>query len=405
MEIIKSNQSCHQTLSAWDRLTGGIWPYYGTVNWYPERIDPGRLRCAIQQMIDSYPIFSGRLRSKRGKLQVLCDKDSNGVELHTYVRNSENAQQELSGKTIDIPVELEVPSRSLYALGRDKPLVYIILYTGKDCGGIGVLINHLIADGSTYFAFVEKLSDLYCGILERSDSVFSYSMDAVDQFFKESVIGHTFKERILYNVSAGVFMVRMFFRRQSRYDVLWFAISDEEQEQLKSEYGSYSRNDALFEFLCVSPAKVCGFPSDLRGVGHYIGNNHGGNATSLVSATTKACNQWFVQHSDIREAINRRSNCHLSLRFRGFGIRSYFVHNSWNKFQDRLPKLVNNSSCQSVFLNPQNICFQLMWCGSLVLKTTNKKSLVFYSNKKPNVSKLEIKLKSLGFEVMKLRDN
>lgn len=405
MDVIKSKRGCCQNLSVWDRLMGGMWPYYGTVNWYSSGINPDQLKYAIQQMIDMYPVFSGRLKSKRGKLQVVCDKDFNGVELHTLILDSDTIRHDSLDSAIEIPTELKVPSRSLYALHRDKPLVYVILYIGKGYSGVGVLINHLIADGSTYFSFVEKLSEIYSGISVKSQSVFSYSIDGVDQFFKKTVIGHTFKESLSFYLHASIFVFRLFFRRRSLYDVLWFEISDEEQARLKSEVGSFSRNDALFEFLCVSPTEVFGFPFDLRGYGDEIGKTHAGNAMSLVSSTTNPSNSFFIQHSDIRKAIDELDNHEEALRFRGLGFRRYFVHNSWSRSQNKLPKFVNNSFRQSVFTNPKDICFQLLWSGSLVLKADNKKSLVFYSNKKYIVNDLESKLKSLGFEVMKFREN
>ncbi|NEQ38806.1 MAG: hypothetical protein F6K40_22055 [Okeania sp. SIO3I5] len=109
MELITNgNVHCEYQLSRFDSNMG-IAPYYGIINWYKHRIDSHRLKIAIQQIVDSVPIFGGRLVKKLfSPLKVVCNPQKSGVgfiEIHlneqeididnlleakTYVKNEFN---------------------------------------------------------------------------------------------------------------------------------------------------------------------------------------------------------------------------------------------------------------------------------------------------------------------------
>ncbi|NES78736.1 MULTISPECIES: hypothetical protein [unclassified Okeania] len=408
MELItNSNVHCQYQLSKFDSKMG-IWPYYGVINWYKHQVDSHRLKIAIQQIVDSVPILGGRLVKKLfSPLKVVCNPQKSGIGF-IYIDIDEqeiNIDNLLDAKTY-VKNEFNIPKNSSDAINKDTPLVYVILNNNQDYCGITLLINHLIADGGTYFKLLEYLSQAYEDpeYVPKSEPLFTIDFNQIDDFIAASFKKLSWKEKLLSSTSFIVFILNSFLQNKNNWSYLECILTKEKldlikrrNQNLSNEESAYSTNDALFEFLSVVPIKRFIFPCNLRYRNVGIPENYLGNAEAFVSDLTKLENNYMLKHTDVRKSVNQLPGIYSFLpTFNG----KYMGHNSWVKLQNYLPGFGGKLIMQKLFEFddlPKDI-LSFACKGSAIYRLTKNEYLLIYINLKNVVSQVEKKLINLGVE-------
>ncbi|NEP39092.1 MAG: hypothetical protein F6K25_27150 [Okeania sp. SIO2G4] len=408
MELItNSNVHCQYQLSKFDSKMG-IWPYYGVINWYKHQVDSHRLKIAIQQIVDSVPILGGRLVKKLfSPLKVVCNPQKSGIGF-IYIDIDEqeiNIDNLLDAKTY-VKNEFNIPKKSSDAINKDTPLVYVILDNNQDYCGITLLINHLIADGGTYFKLLEYLSQAYEDpeYVPKSEPLFTIDFNQIDDFIAASFKKLSWKEKLLSSTSFIVFILNSFLQNKNNWSYLECILTKEKldlikrrNQNLSNEESAYSTNDALFEFLSVVPIKRFIFPCNLRYRNVGIPENYLGNAEAFVSDLTKLENNYMLKHTDVRKSVNQLPGIYSFLpTFNG----KYMGHNSWVKLQNYLPGFGGKLIMQKLFEFddlPKDI-LSFACKGSAIYRLTKNEYLLIYINLKNVVSQVEKKLINLGVE-------
>ncbi|NET75376.1 hypothetical protein [Okeania sp. SIO1F9] len=408
MELItNSNVHCQYQLSKFDSKMG-IWPYYGVINWYKHQVDSHRLKIAIQQIVDSVPILGGRLVKKLfSPLKVVCNPQKSGIGF-IYIDIDEqeiNIDNLLDAKTY-VKNEFNIPKNSSDAINKDTPLVYVILNNNQDYCGITLLINHLIADGGTYFKLLEYLSQAYEDpeYVPKSEPLFTIDFNQIDDFIAASFKKLSWKEKLLSSTSFIVFILNSFLQNKNNWSYLECILTKEKldlikrrNQNLSNEESAYSTNDALFEFLSVVPIKRFFFPCNLRYRNVGIPENYLGNAEALVLDLTKPENNYMLNHTDVRKSVNLLPRIYSFVpTFDG----KYMGHNSWVKLQNYLPGFGGKLILQKFFefddIPKDLLSFAVK--GSMIYRLTKNEYLLIYINLKNVVSQVEKKLINLGVE-------
>ncbi|NEP85984.1 MAG: hypothetical protein F6K18_03655 [Okeania sp. SIO2C2] len=410
MELITTNSNVHQEyqLSKLDSKMG-LAPYIGVISWYKHRIDSHRLKIAIQKILDSVPILGGRLVKKLfSPLKVVCNPQKDGVAfIHIDLNEQEiNIDNLLDAKTY-IKNEFNIPKKSSDAINKDTPLVYVILNHNQNYYGITLFVNHLIADGGTYFQLLEYLSQAYEDpeYVAKSEPLFTIDFNKIDNFMAASFQKLSWKDKLLSSTSFIVFILRYFLQNKNNWSYIECILTKEKLDLIKRKNQNqpnkeiaYSTNDALFEFLSVVPIKRFIFPCNLRYRNVGIPENYLGNAEALVSDLTKAENNYMFKHTDVRKSINELPRIYsLIPTFNN----NYFFHNSWVKLQNYLPGFGGKLILQKVFefddIPKKELLSFAVKC-SLIYKLTENKYLLIYINLKDAVSQVGKKLTNLGVE-------
>jgi len=214
MELI-TNSNVHQEyqLSKFDSRMG-IWPYCSVTSWYKHRIDYLRLKIAIQQIVDSVPILGGRLvKELFSPLKVVCNPQKSGVGF-IYIDLGEqeiNIDNFLDGKTY-VKNEFNIPTKSADAINKDTPLIYVILNHNQNYYGITLLVNHLIADGGTYFKLLEYLSRAYEDpeYVAKSEPLFTIDSNKMDNFITAGLKNFSWKDQLLSSTFFTLFALNIF---------------------------------------------------------------------------------------------------------------------------------------------------------------------------------------------------
>ncbi|NEO55401.1 MAG: hypothetical protein F6K54_21420 [Okeania sp. SIO3B5] len=408
MELITNNNvHCEYQLSKFDSKMG-ICPYYGVINWYKHRVDSQRLKIAIQQIVDSVPILGGRLvKQLFSPLKVVCNPQKSGIGF-IYIDLDEqeiNIDNLLDAKTY-VRNEFNIPKNSSDAINKETPLVYVILNHNQNYYGITLLINHLIADGGTYFKLLEYLSQAYEDpeYVPKSEPLFTIDFHKIDNFIAAGFKKLSWKDKILSSTSFIVFILTSLFQNKNNWSYLECILTKEKLDLIKSrsknlsnEESAYSTNDALFEFLSVIPIKRFIFPCNLRYKNVGIAKNYLGNAEALVLDFTKPENNYMLKHTDVRKSVNQLSRIYSFVpTFNG----KYITHNSWVKLQNYLPGFGGKLIMQKFFefddMPKDLLSFTSKY--SFIYRLTENKYLLIYINLKNVVSQVEKKLVNLGVE-------
>jgi len=408
MELIKnSNVSREYQLSKFDSQMG-IVPYYGVINWYKHPIDSQRLKIAIQQIVDSVPILGGRLVKKFfSPLKVVCNPQKSGVGfIHIDLNEQEiNIDNLLDAKTY-VKNEFNIPKNSSDAINKDTPLLYVILNHNQNYSGLTLFINHILADGGTYFKLLEHLSQAYedSEYVAKSEPLFTIDFNKIDDFIATSFKKLSWKDRLLSSTSLIVFILNGFFQNQNNWSYLECILTKEKLDLIKGKNqnssnpeSAYSTNDALFEFLSVVPIKRFIFPCNLRYREVGIPEKLLGNAEVFVSDLTKLENNYILKHTDVRKSVNQLSQIYS---FVPTFNSKYMVHNSWVKLQNYLPSFGGKLILQKAFefddIPKDILSFACKY--SLIYRLTENQYLLIYINLKNVVSQLEKKLINFGVE-------
>lgn len=408
MELI-TNSTVHREyqLSKFDSKMG-VWPYYGVISWYKHRIDSQRLKIAIQQIVDSVPILGGRLVKKLfSPLKVVCNPQKFGVGFITIDLNEQeiNIDDLLEAKTY-VKNDFNIPKNSSDAINKDTPLVYVILNHNKNYYGITLLINHLIADGGTYFKLLEYLSQAYedSEYVAQSEPLFTIDFNKIDHFIATNFKKLSWKDKLLSSTSFFVFILNGFWQNKNNWSYLECILTKEKldlikrkNENISNKESAYSTNDALFEFLSVVPIERFIFPCNLRYRNVGIPENYLGNAEALVLDLTKQENNYMLKHTDVRKAVNQLPRIYSFVpTFNG----KYIGHNSWVKLQNYLPGFGGKLIMQRFFEFddiPKDL-LSFACKSSLIYRLTENEYLLIYVNLKNVVSQVEKKLINLGVE-------
>ncbi|NEQ77188.1 MAG: hypothetical protein F6K23_31770 [Okeania sp. SIO2C9] len=408
MELItNSNVHCEYQLSKFDSKMG-IWPYYGVINWYKHQVDSHRLKIAIQQIVDSVPILGGRLvRKLFSPLKVVCNPQKSGIGF-IYIDLDEqeiNIDNLLDAKTY-VKNEFNIPKNSSDAINKDIPLVYVILNHNQDYCGITLLINHLIADGGTYFLLLEYLSQAYEDpeYVAKYEPLFTIDFNKIDDFIAASFKKLSWQDQLLSSTSFIVFILNSLFQNKNNWSYLECILTKEKLDLIKrknqnlpNEESAYSTNDALFEFLSVVPIKRFVFLCNLRYRNVGIPANYLGNAEAFILDITKPENNYMLKHTDVRKSVNQLPRIYSFVpTFDG----KYMGHNSWVKLQNYLPGFGGKLILQKFFefddIPKDLLSFAVK--GSLIYRLTKNEYLLIYINLKNVVSQVEKKLINLGVE-------
>ncbi|MGD1703647.1 hypothetical protein [Dapis sp. BLCC M229] len=408
MELI-TNSNVHQEyqLSKFDSQMG-VWPYYGVISWYQHQIDSHRLKIAIQQIVDSVPIFGGRLVKKLfSPLKVVCNPQKSGVgfieiDLDEQEINLDNL---LDAKTY-VKNEFNIPKNSSDAINKDLPLVYVILNHNQNYYGVTLFVNHFIVDGGTYFLLLEYLSQAYEDpeYVAKSEPLFTIDFHKIDDFMAASFKKLSWKDKLLSSTSFIVFVLNGFFQNKNNWSSLECILTKEKLDLIKwknknlsNEEIAYSTNDALFEFLSVIPIKRFIFPCNLRYRNVGIPENYLGNAEAVVSDLTKPENNYMLKHTDVRKSVNQLPGIYS---FVPTFNSKYMGHNSWVKLQNYLPGFGEKLILQKFFEFddiPKDL-LSFACKSSLIYRLTENEYLLIYINLKNVVSQVEKKLINLGVE-------
>jgi len=398
MELIKNSDAKYTyLLSRYDKRMG-IWPYISTINWFEGDIDMDRLRAAIKKLLISVPILGGRLYRKCGKLSVICDNETSGIAFVEVDigENKIDLESHLERKTFVKKNDLKMPDFSNEAINTKKPLVYVLVVRSKGLIGIALFVNHHIADGSAYFKILEYLSKEYRepGCLAKMDKLFTLKFGGTDIFIKKQEKKNTFFNNILNRLYYPLYFIRIIFRRKNQWDIFKCVLTSSQLKQIKCQInGSYSTNDALFEFLNCEPIHGFCFPCDLRNKNVGIDPKTLGNAEFLLFNLTKASNNYMLKHSDVRDLIGKlQRNLNLRVMF----SNKYMGLNSWVKVQ-YFPTFESPVIIQETFtFDDSQDPRTFFWKGALIYKTSKNKYILIYCNKKQVCSKVIDKLIEFG---------
>ncbi|RQH08177.1 hypothetical protein D5R40_24390 [Okeania hirsuta] len=282
----------------------------------------------------------------------------------------------------------------------------MILNNNQDYCGITLLINHLIADGGTYFKLLEYLSRAYeyPGYVPKSEPLFTIYFNNIDNFISVNFKKLSWKEKLLSSTSFIVFILNSFLQNKNNWSYLECILTKEKLDLIKrrnknlsNEEIPYSTNDALFEFLSVVPIKRFFFPCNLRYRNVGIPENYLGNAEALVLDLTKPENNYMLNHTDVRKSVNLLPRIYSFVpTFDG----KYMGHNSWVKLQNYLPGFGGKLILQKFFefddIPKDLLSFAVK--GSMIYRLTKNEYLLIYINLKNVVSQVEKKLINLGVE-------
>ncbi|MGD1806679.1 hypothetical protein ACP6PL_14730 [Dapis sp. BLCC M126] len=408
MELI-TNSNVHREyqLSKFDSQMR-LAPYYGVINWYQHPIDSHRLKIAIQQIVDTVPILAGRLVKKLfSPLKVVCNPQKSGVgfidiDLDEQEINLDNL---LDAKSY-VKNEFNIPKNSSDAINKDTPLLYVILNHNQNYYGVTIFINHILADGGTYFKLLEYLSQAYEDpeYVAKSEPLFTIHFNKIDDFIEASFKQLSWKDKLLSSTSFLVFILKDFFQNKNNWSYLECILTKEnlnsikeKNKNLSQEESAYSTNDALFEFLSVVPIKRFIFPCNLRYRNVGIPENYLGNAEAFVSDLTKPENNYMLKHTDVRKSINQLPGIYSFLPT--FNSK-YMFHNSWVKLQNYLPgfggKLIRQKLFEFDDIPKDVLSFAVKY--SQIYRYTENEYLLIYINLKNVVSQVEKKLINLGVE-------
>ncbi len=408
MELItNSTVHCEYQLSKFDSQMG-IWPYISLVSWYQHRIDSHRLKIAIQQIVDTVPILAGRLVKKFfSPLKVVCHPQKSGVGFIDIDLGEQkiNLDDLLETKTY-VKNDFNIPKKSSDAINQDTPLVYVILNHNQNYYGISLLVNHLIADGGTYFQLLEYLSQAYedSEYVGKSEPLFTIDSNKMDDFIAVGLKNLSWKDRLLSSTFFIFYTLNnIFLQNKNHWSYIECILTKEKLDLIKrksknlSNESSYSTNDALFEFLSVVPIKQFLFPCNLRARNVGIPENYLGNAEAVVSDLTKPEKNYMLKHTDVRKSVNQLPRRYsLISTFNG----NYISHNSWIKLQN-LPGFGGKLILQKWFEFDDTLSQAILSFpsrSSLIYKLTENEYLLIYANLNNVVSQVENKLRNLGVE-------
>ncbi len=257
MELI-TNRTVHREyqLSKFDSKMR-LAPYYGVINWYQHRIDSQRLKIAIQQIVDSVPILGGRLVKKLfSPLKIICNPQKSGVGfIHIDLDKQEiNLDNLLDAKSY-VKNEFNIPKNSSDAINKDTPLLYVILNHNQNYYGVTLFMNHILADGGTYFKLLEHLSQAYedSEYVAKSEPLFKIDFNNIDNFMAASFKKLSWKDQLLSSTSFIVFILNSFLQNKNNWSSLECILTKEKldlikgkNQNLSNEESAYSTNDALF---------------------------------------------------------------------------------------------------------------------------------------------------------------
>lgn len=354
------------------------------------------------------PILGGRLvKHFFSPLKVVCNPQKSGIGF-AYIDLGEqeiSIDNLLDAKTY-VKNEFNIPKNSSDAINKDTPLVYVVLNHNQNYCGITLLINHLIADGGTYFKLLEYLSQAYEDpeYVPKSEPLFTIDFNQIDDFIATSFKKLPWKDKLLSSTSFIVFILNSIFKNKHNWSYLECILTKEKlnlikrkNKNLSNEESAYSTNDALFEFLSVVPIKRFIFPCNLRSRNVGIPENYLGNAEALVLDLTKPENNYMLKHTDVRKSVNQLSRIYSYVpTFNG----KYMAHNSWVKLQNYLPGFGGKLILQRLFEFddiPKDV-LSFACKSSLIYRLTENKYLLIYINLKNVVSQVEKKLIDFGVE-------
>ncbi|NEO76803.1 hypothetical protein [Moorena sp. SIO4G3] len=407
MELIK-NSNVHQEyqVSKLDSKMLSV-PYIGLISWYKHPINHLRLKVAIQQIVDSVPILGGRLvKELLSPLKVVCNPQKSGIgfidiDLGEQEINIDNL---LDAKTY-VKNQFNIPTKCVGALNKDTPLVYVILNHNHNYYGITLLVNHVIADGATYFKLLEYLSQAYEDpeYVAKSEPLFTIDFNKMDNYIAASLKKISWKDKLLMSIFPIAQPLNIFLRNKNNWSYMECILTKEKLDLIKrkiqniSNESVYSTNDAFFQFLSVVPLKQFAFACNLRGRNLGIPENYLGNAISIVLDFTKPGNNYLLKHTDVRKAINQLPSRYGFISTITFNLRG---HISWVKLQN-LPSFSGKLILQKWFDfddAPNKALASVPTRSSVMYKLTENQYVWHYTNVTNVVLQVEKKLRNLGVE-------
>lgn len=409
LKLITNNTvTCEYELSNFDITAGKFSPYYGTISWYQNRIDARRLKKACQQIVDSVPILGGRLVKKLfSPIKVVCQAKKHGigfieVDLGKQEINLDNL---LEAKTY-LKNVFNIPEKSVDAINTDAPLIYLILNYNQTYSGITLLVNHLIVGGGTYFQFLEHLAKAYGDpdYVSKSEPLWTVNFNKIDNFLNARLKERSWNEKLLSSTFIFAYLLRSLFTNKSDWSCIKCILTKENLDLIKQKIQKmydgetvYSRNDALLEFLSVTPIKRFIIVINLRYRKFDIPENYLGNAETIVSGLTQPENNYMLKHSDVRKTINELRGLYSFLPVFN---SEFLIINSWIKLQS-LPSFGENDIVLQKNFEFDDKPFDLSSfpCrNALLYRLTKNKYLLMYFNLKNVVSQIENKLRDIGVE-------
>ncbi|MFF5668531.1 acyltransferase [Streptomyces hygroscopicus] len=149
-------------LSVYDMLMGPI--PTPRVFFYRESLDGEALRASLGRVLRDFPVLSGRMqKDPDGGLSVLCnDAGVRFVETYASGPMPDHGPLRTAKKGIERYLSMILP---FWVVDRDTPLFTVKLTHMKGGGSVlGFMMNHAVADGTSYMRFLESWSREHRGL-------------------------------------------------------------------------------------------------------------------------------------------------------------------------------------------------------------------------------------------------
>ncbi|NEP51308.1 MAG: hypothetical protein F6K65_21910 [Moorea sp. SIO3C2] len=272
--------------------------------------------------------------------------------------------------------------------------------------GITLLVNHCIVDGGTYFQLLEHLAKAYGDpdYVSKSEPLWTVNFNKIDDFINARFKEMSWNDKLLSPTSFFAYLFRCLFVNKSDWSCIKCILNKENLDLIKQKTKNlydgetvYSTNDALFEFLSVTPIKRFIFFSNLRYRKVGIPENYLGNAEAIVSGLTQPENHYMLKHSDVRKTVNDLRGIYTFLPVLN---SDYLMINTWIKLQN-LPSFGDNEVVLQKYFEFDDKAYDLSSSackGALVYRLTKNKYFLMYFHLKNVVSQIENKLRNIGVE-------